>query len=44
MPPTRALDAGAQSVMVPLKKDDADKRGGVKDDGGTTWWIATQAE
>ena len=38
----RALDAGALSVQVPMKKDDADKRGGVKDVGGTTWWIATQ--
>ena len=40
----RALDAGAESVQVPMKKDDPDKRGGVKDAGGTTWWIATQVE
>jgi uncharacterized glyoxalase superfamily protein PhnB len=40
----RALDAGATSVQEPVKKDDADKRGGVKDPGGTTWWIATQVE
>jgi uncharacterized glyoxalase superfamily protein PhnB len=40
----RALAAGAESVQVPLKKDDADKRGGVKDAGGTTWWIATQVD
>jgi uncharacterized glyoxalase superfamily protein PhnB len=40
----RALDAGATSVQEPVKKDDADKRGGVKDAGGTTWWIATQME
>ena len=40
----RALDAGAESVQVPVKKDDADKRGGVKDGSGTTWWIATQVE
>ena len=26
------------------KKEDADKRGGVKDAGGTTWWIATRLE
>jgi PhnB protein len=26
------------------KKDDADKRGGVKDADGTTWWIATKVE
>ena len=38
----RALAAGGESVMEPLRKDDNDKRGGVKDAGGTTWWIATQ--
>ena len=38
----RALDAGAIGVQEPVQKDDADKRGGVKDDGGTTWWIATK--
>jgi PhnB protein len=37
----RALEAGAEPVQEPVKKDDADKRGGVKDAGGTTWWIAT---
>lgn len=40
----RALAAGATSVQEPRKKDDADKRGGVRDPGGTTWWIATQVE
>lgn len=40
----RALGAGAVSVQEPVKKDDADKRGGVKDAGGTTWWIATQVD
>ena len=38
----RALEAGATSVQEPVKKEDADKRGGVKDTGGTTWWIATK--
>lgn len=38
----RALAAGATSVQAPVKKEDADKRGGVKDAGGTTWWIATK--
>ena len=38
----QALEAGAESVQEPVKKDDEDKRGGVKDDGGTTWWIATR--
>lgn len=40
----KALDAGAIPVQAPVKKDDADKRGGVKDSGGTTWWISTQME
>jgi uncharacterized glyoxalase superfamily protein PhnB len=40
----RALQAGATSVQAPVKKDDEDKRGGVKDAGGTTWWIATRVE
>jgi len=38
----RALAAGATSVQEPVKKDDEDKRGGVKDAGGTTWWIGTK--
>lgn len=40
----RALEVGAMSVQEPVKKDDEDKRGGVKDVGGTTWWIATRVE
>jgi uncharacterized glyoxalase superfamily protein PhnB len=40
----RALEAGATSVQEPVKKEDEDKRGGVKDSGGTTWWIATKVE
>jgi PhnB protein len=40
----KALSAGATSVQEPVKKDDADKRGGVKDQRGTTWWIATKVE
>ena len=40
----RALEAGGISVQEPVKKEDADKRGGVKDIGGTTWWIATKVE
>lgn len=40
----RALEAGATSVQAPVKKEDEDKRGGVKDAGGTTWWIATKVE
>ena len=36
-----ALEAGATSVRPPEQKGDDDKRGGVKDAGGTTWWIGT---
>jgi PhnB protein len=39
-----ALEAGATSVQEPMKKADEDKRSGVKDAGGTTWWIATKVE
>jgi PhnB protein len=39
-----ALEAGAVPVQAPAKKEDEDKRGGVKDAGGTTWWIATKVE
>lgn len=40
---TAALAAGATSVQAPAKRDsDEDKRGGVKDPGGTTWWVATR--
>lgn len=40
----RALEAGALSVQEPVKKQDEDKRGGIRDAGGTTWWIATKVE
>ncbi len=40
----RALEAGAISVQEPVKRNDENKRGGVKDSGGTTWWIATKVE
>lgn len=38
----RALAAGAESIQEPVQKEDEDKRGGVRDAGGTTWWIATR--
>jgi PhnB protein len=38
----RALEAGAASVQEPTQKGDEDKRGGVRESGGTTWWIATR--
>jgi PhnB protein len=37
-----ALDAGGEAVQEPEKKNDEDRRGGVMDPGGTTWWIATR--
>lgn len=40
----RALAVGAESVQEPAQKGDVDRRGGVKDAGGTTWWIATRVE
>lgn len=40
----KALEAGAVPVQEPVKKQDEDKRGGVKDAGGTKWWIATKVE
>ena len=40
----RALEAGGTSVQEPIKKEDPDKRGGVKDAGGTTWWIGTKID
>ena len=39
----RALTSGGVSVQAPVRKgDDPDRRGGVKDPAGNTWWIATQ--
>jgi hypothetical protein len=29
-------------VQEPVQKGDEDKRGGVRDQGGTVWWIATR--
>jgi PhnB protein len=41
----RALEAGGLSVQPPERKgQDPDRRGGVKDPAGNTWWIATQVE
>lgn len=38
----RALANGGVSVQEPEQKgDDPDRRGGVKDPAGNTWWIAT---
>lgn len=39
----RALDAGGASVQKPQQKPgDPDKRGGVTDPAGNTWWISSQ--
>lgn len=38
----RALEAGGVSVQEPVQKGDPDRRAGVKDPAGNTWWIATQ--
>ena len=41
----RALDAGAETVREPARRQgDHDRRGGVTDPAGNTWWIATQVE
>jgi PhnB protein len=37
----RALQAGATSIQEPVSRDVGDRLGGVRDAGGTTWWIAT---
>jgi PhnB protein len=39
----RALDAGGLRVDEPKQREgDPDRRAGVKDPAGNTWWIATQ--
>lgn len=39
----KALAAGGVSAQEPVQRPgDPDKRGGVKDPAGNTWWISTQ--
>lgn len=38
----KALEAGGTPVQEPVQKEDEDKRGGVLDPGGITWWIGTR--
>ena len=39
---SKAISFGARSVAEPAQKaGDQDKRGGVMDAGGTTWWLST---
>jgi len=41
----KALAAGATSIMEPTQRsEDDDKRGGVLDPNGISWWIATQPD
>ncbi len=39
-----AVENGGESVQAPVKKDDPDRRSGVKGPGGNTWWFSTQVE
>lgn len=36
----RALAAGGREVMPMRDQPDGDRRGGITDPGGTTWWLA----
>jgi len=40
----RARAAGGTVVQEPQRKEDVDRRGGITDESGTTWWLATQQE
>lgn len=41
----RALGAGGESIKEPARMEgDPDRRGGVKDPAGNSWWISTQVE
>jgi PhnB protein len=40
----RAGDAGAKVIAEPKDENDGDRRGGVSDPFGYTWWIGTQRE
>ena len=40
-----ALRSGGESVQEPKQNDgEPDRRGGVKDPGGNSWWFATQID
>lgn len=39
----RALAFGAQNLQSPSEKGDGDRRAGVRDGAGNSWWIATPA-
>lgn len=38
----RAISAGGQIVQKLEVKDDGDRRGGVRDQNGTVWWVSRQ--
>ena len=38
----KALANGGESVQPPMQRDDPDRRSGVKDPIGNTWWISTR--
>ena len=40
----RALEKGADSVMEPANQFYGDRNGGVKDNNGISWWMATHVE
>lgn len=37
----KALAFGATSVQPPQRGEDTDRRGGIRDGAGNTWWIST---
>jgi uncharacterized glyoxalase superfamily protein PhnB len=39
-----ALKNGGESLRPPERKGDPDRRGGVMDPAGNTWWFSTQVE
>ena len=38
----RAQAAGGRVVQEPVEKGDGDRRGGITDPAGITWWLSTQ--
>ena len=40
----RALAAGATAIQEPTQGDDPDRRCGVRDPAGNSWWLATQID
>lgn len=39
----RAVERGGEAIQAPAQREgDPDRRGGVRDPGGNTWWLGTQ--